>query len=603
MIGTVDMLKHHLWILLAAGLVFFTNLGAAALFDEDEPKNAVCGMEMFERGDWIVPTFNAELRTDKPILIYWIMLSSYTLFGVNEFAARLGSAVLAVGTSLLVYHMGRLLFHRDVGLWASLVLCTCLMFAAVGRAVTPDSTLIFCTTSAFLGYVWAVAKRHGGRFGALRDDDQPRTWDEYLPATWLDSVPMYVAMGFAVLAKGPVGVLLPSMIIGQQLLVRRELQYPVDLMPAKPYDLVVWWIRSMIRTMLPGKILYAMWKMRVPLGAVIVGAIALPWYVVVGQQTDGAWLEGFLGGHNVGRFVKPMENHRGPFFYYPLVILLGTFPWSVFVPLAVWQLRCRLRAGTEWNPSYVFVACWAGVWVGFFSMAQTKLPNYILPAYPAVALFLGVFLYDWQREPGHILAGAFRNSCRVLAGIGAVLLIAMPIVASFFLPNESWLALIGCIPLFGGGVAYASSLRNDRRQAVRTLAITAVGLAVLIVGVAPPRVARYQDGPYFGTLVKGMSADESPALATFDYFAPNLVFYLGRPVDRLKKPEQITAFFAEHPHGYMLTRSDRLEDLRDELPRDITVLAQQRRFLRRHDLVLLGRTGTETALGAAEQRW
>jgi 4-amino-4-deoxy-L-arabinose transferase-like glycosyltransferase len=598
------MHKHYQRILLVAGLVFFTNLGAAALFDEDEPKNAVCGMEMFARGDWIVPTFNAELRTDKPILIYWIMLCSYSVFGVNEFAARLGSSVLAVGTSLLVYHLGRLLFDREVGLWSAIVLCTCLMFSAVGRAVTPDSTLIFCTTAAFLGYVWAVAKRHGGRFGLPRDDGQPRPWTEFLPATWLDSVPMYVAMGFAVLAKGPVGVLLPSMIIGHQLLVRREMEEPSGSFPDDNRGRMIWWAKSMIRTLLPQRIAVAAWKMRVPLGGAIVAAIALPWYVAVGLATDGAWLQGFLGGHNVGRFMQPMENHRGPFFYYPLVILLGTFPWSVFVPLAFWQMRCRLRNGSEWNASYVFLACWAGVWIGFFSCAQTKLPNYVLPAYPAVALFLGVFLYDWQREPAHILATAFRHSCRALAIVGGLLLIALPIVASYLLPNESWLGLIGCIPLFGGGLAYAWSLRNDRRQAVRTLAITAVALAVLIVGVAPYRVARHQDGPYFGSLVKSLQPNnDHPALATFDYFAPNLVFYLGCPVDRLKNPEQITAYFDDHPHGYLLTRSDRLESLSDQLPRDVTVLAQQRRFLRRHDLVLLGRAGTTTVGARETERW
>lgn len=597
------MFKHHLLILLAAGAVFFTNLGAAALFDEDEPKNAVCGREMFERGDWIVPTFNAELRTDKPILIYWIMLCSYTVFGVNEFAARFGSSVLAVGTSLLAYHLGRLLFHREVGLWAGVVLCTCLMFSAVGRAVTPDSTLIFCTTSAFLGYVWAVAKRHGGRFGEPRVDGQPRSWDEYLPETWIHSLPMYAAMGFAVLAKGPIGVLLPSAIIGLHLLVRRELDDPLGPGPNGWWNQAWWGFRTIFRTMLPKKTLYAAWRMRVPLGGLVVGLIALPWYFAVGQQTDGAWLAGFLGGHNVGRFVQPMENHRGPFFYYPLVILLGTFPWSVFVPLSVWQLRHRLWHGSEWNASYAFLACWAGLWIGFFSCAQTKLPNYILPAYPAVALFMGCFLFDWQRDGDHFLATTFRHSCRVLAAIGAVLLLAMPVVASFFLPNESWLALIGCIPLFGGGVAYAASLRNDRRQAVRTLAITAVGLAVLIVGIAPARVARYQDGPYFGTLVRGsLSPQETPDLATFDYFAPNLVFYLGRPVDRLKKPEQITAFFEDHPHGYLLTRSDRLEDLRDEIPHDVGILAQQRRFLRRHDLVLLGRAPQTATVRTAERR-
>jgi 4-amino-4-deoxy-L-arabinose transferase-like glycosyltransferase len=589
------MHKHLHLILLAAGMVFFTNLGAAVLFDEDEPKNAVCGREMFARGDWIVPTFNAELRTDKPILIYWIMLCSYSIFGVNEFAARFGSSVLAVGTVLLTYHLGRLLFRREVGFWAAIVLCSCLMYSAVGRSVTPDSTLIFCTTAAFFGYVWAVALRHGGQFGAPREDGQPRPWEEYLPQTWQHSVPMYTAMGFAVLAKGPIGVLLPSAIIGLFLLVRRELDAPLVTESAGRWGRLWWGLQSAVRTMLPQRIAYAAWRMRVLPGGAIVAAIALPWYVAVGQQTDGAWLAGFLGGHNVGRFVQPMENHRGPFFYYPLVILLGTFPWSMFLWPAVCQLRHRVRHAPEWNASYVFVACWAGLWIGFFSCAQTKLPNYVLPAYPAIALFFGGFVYDWQRDHQPALATMFRHCCRGLAAIGAVLLLGMPVVAHYLLPGESWLALIGVVPLFGGGVAYAASLRNDRRLAARTVAVAAVTLAVLIVGVAPARVARYQDGPYFGALVRQATpADHDPELATFDYFAPNLVFYSGSPVERLKKVEQVGEFFAAHPGGYLLTRSDRLDDLRDDLPPDVSVLAQQRRFLRQHDLVLLGRE-TQTA--------
>ena len=87
---------------------------------------------MFLRGDWIVPTFNHELRTDKPILIYWIMLCSYTVFGVNEFAARFGSSALAVSTAVLVYHLGRKLFNREVGLYGAVMLCTCLMYCGSG---------------------------------------------------------------------------------------------------------------------------------------------------------------------------------------------------------------------------------------------------------------------------------------------------------------------------------------------------------------------------------------------------------------------------------------------------------------------------------------
>ena len=155
--GRHPLVRHQLLLGLIAAFVFFTNLGGYALFDEDEPKNAVCGREMFERGDLIVPTFNGQLRTDKPILIYWLMQVSFRLFGVSEFGARFGSALLAVGTTLLTYHLGRKLFSPDVGLLAGVIVCTSLMFSAIGRSVTPDSVLIFCLTLAFTSYVWAAS--------------------------------------------------------------------------------------------------------------------------------------------------------------------------------------------------------------------------------------------------------------------------------------------------------------------------------------------------------------------------------------------------------------------------------------------------------------
>ncbi|HEV3024204.1 MAG TPA: glycosyltransferase family 39 protein, partial [Pirellulales bacterium] len=148
-----EILRHHLWITLAALAVFFTNLGVPHLWDDDEPKNAECAREMLVRGDWIVPTFNEELRYDKPALLYWLMIAAYRAFGVNEFAARLPSAVLAVVTTLATYHCGRLLFRPRVGLWAGLAISTSVLFVVAGRAATPDSALVCSTTLAMLAFV------------------------------------------------------------------------------------------------------------------------------------------------------------------------------------------------------------------------------------------------------------------------------------------------------------------------------------------------------------------------------------------------------------------------------------------------------------------
>ncbi|HEY1068550.1 MAG TPA: glycosyltransferase family 39 protein, partial [Pirellulales bacterium] len=143
---------------LLAVCVLFCNLGAAQLFDEDEPKNAACGAEMFARGDWITPTFNEDLRTDKPILVYWLMLTSYHVFGVSEFSARFWSAVLGVGTLLLTVNIGATLFNKRMGFWAGAALLASPLFVMISRAATPEATLTFCATLA----TWCFVQAHRG---------------------------------------------------------------------------------------------------------------------------------------------------------------------------------------------------------------------------------------------------------------------------------------------------------------------------------------------------------------------------------------------------------------------------------------------------------
>src|SRR6476661_1176543 len=144
--------RHVLLLLLVSGLTFFTRLGAASLFDRDEPRNSGCALEMLIRGDWVVPVFNGELRTHKPVLLYWCIMASYCGLGVNEFAARLPSALCAIGSALCVYRMGRRLFGPQGGVWAGISLSTSLLFIVAGRAATPDSLLIFCSTLAMTIY-------------------------------------------------------------------------------------------------------------------------------------------------------------------------------------------------------------------------------------------------------------------------------------------------------------------------------------------------------------------------------------------------------------------------------------------------------------------
>ena len=608
------MIRHQAVLVFVAMMIFFTNLGNYALFNEDEPKNAVCGAEMFRRGDWIVPTFNEDLRTDKPILIYWLMLTSFHLFGVSEFSARLPSSLLAVGTTLLTYHLGRKLYSANVGFLAGIILCTCLMYSAVGRAATPDSTLIFFVTLTFLGYVWVVAKQRQGCFSgleksperiaraspAIKASNSTDTGSDssvadfpFFPMNWKLAALPFVAMGLAVLAKGPVGVVLPTAIIGLFLLIsKREQDLEQDVLTQPDGSKWRRWFLTIQQIFRPKVILQTVQRMNLLIGLGIVAAIALPWYLTVGVMTNGDWLRGFFLDHNLGRAFVAKEQHTGfPFYYlyYVVAIHLCSFPWSVFLPVAVYQLRRRFIDGADCGDSDRFVACWASVWFVVFSLASTKLPNYVLPMYPAMALILARFIDDWKRSDIGEGVYSFNLCCRALIIVGAVMIVGVIVAAYLYFPSEQWLGITGVIPMLGGFAAIKFLDQEKRERAIQSLIGTAVLIAIMVVGIGPARISHYQDSPLFIAEAKRLAAGEDFEIGTYSYFQPSVVFYAQKKVRLLQTPRQVADFLSSRPHAFVITRLKNHNELRDELGSDVRELMRHRDFLRREELILLGK--------------
>lgn len=599
--------SHHFWIVLAAVAVFFTNLGTAALFDEDEPKNAACAREMLARGDWVVPSFNEELRTDKPVLLYWLMMPAYRVFGVTEFGARFASALLAVGTVVATYHLGRLLFRAEAGLWAALAMASALSFDVVARAATPDSTLIFCTTLALLAYVWSVSRRGENvwQTGEMLPLDRPS--DEvisradfkldvgrFAPHAWSGALLIYGAMALGVLAKGPVAVVLPTACIGVFLLVASTPWIDSSAGTSGWRSRVLLWLRRCVRPFAPRRILIALVALRPMTAFLAVAVIALPWYVLVGLRTEGAWLVGFLGRHNVARFVSSLENHSGPIFYYLIAIAIGFFPWSIFFNLTAVHVAARVRSRHAWRAGYILLLCWLGVYVVFFSLARTKLPNYVLPAYPALALLTGAFFEQWIHEPAAISKRLVQLALGTLGLVGLCLVVGLPIAAHFVLPSEWMLGLIGLVPLVGALLAYRAFAHGQIFRSATTIALTCTLLACGVFGFAATRVARHQNSPTLLAIARLWSTG-APRVAAFDCFTPSLVFYAESRVEPLGVPEDVAAFFQSGADTFLVARTDSLPLFEELLPPGVEVLARQPRFLRKGELVLLGRTRTLSA--------
>ncbi len=181
-----------------AALVLLVNLGGAALHDEDEPRNAACSAAMLDRGDWVVPMFNGRLRTEKPALVNWLQMAGFAIAGRNETGARLGGAILSIGTCLLTWQIGRHLHGPAVGLVAGLAMASCVWTAVGGRAATPDAPLVFFTTLAWRLFVGSCGSAPGGVVSEISPLISPRR-----------GLAIGAACGAALLAKGPVGLVLP----------------------------------------------------------------------------------------------------------------------------------------------------------------------------------------------------------------------------------------------------------------------------------------------------------------------------------------------------------------------------------------------------------
>jgi 4-amino-4-deoxy-L-arabinose transferase-like glycosyltransferase len=563
-----------LLIAAVAALVLLPNLGGPPLWDEDEPRNAACSLAMWAGGDWVVPTFNGRLRVEKPALVNWLHMAGFAAAGINETGARLGSALLTLGTCLLTWRIAGILFRADVALWAGIAMASCLWTGVAGRAATPDAPLAFFTTLA----LWLFVR------GAAEAGPDGRRWrDGPVRISLATAAAIGAACGLAVLTKGALGLMLPLAAL----------------------SLFAWW-QAVADPGRDGPLVGRLggaaadaWRGLRPLLIVATAAlVAAPWYVAVTIRTDGAWLQEFLFVHNVGRFAAPMEGHSGStVLYYPVVILIGLFPWSMASALIGHRAITAVRSASPATSGMRLILAWLAAWIIPFSLAGTKLPGYVWPAYPALACAVGLFVADWIRSADRSLDGWMRLAWTflILAGIG--LGIGLPVAIHQLAPGGEWLGLVGLVPLAGGVAAWAGQSLASRRAAAAAWAATACGTVALLVALGPAGFGH--SGGTRHLLARLATADIDGPIAA--YRAPaSTTFYAGivsadATVADLDEPAEVAAFVANHPDAPLVVDARWADLVAAELPehygvmRAVTVLPESR------ELVLFGPTGNNPA--------
>jgi 4-amino-4-deoxy-L-arabinose transferase-like glycosyltransferase len=522
----------------------------------------------------------------KPPLMYWCQIVAFHLFGVTEFAARFFSAVFGIGAMLLTYDLGRTLFNKRVGLWSALALGSCVNFAVIARAATPDVYLTFFCTLALVILVRgkiATNKRSTAK--------EPDFWQPTLDPSWSVYAFAYAAIALAVLVKGPiVGAIVPMAVWGMFLLVeqRREANFSKPTAPAvRP------WLSAFVnalRLFEPVYFLKTVWRMR-PLTAIaVILLLAGPWYVWVGLRTDGEFLREFFLVHNFGRARQAMDSHSGPIFYYLVAVCIGTFPWCVLLGPAIGNFARSIRSDDRNRPAYTLLACWTGVWIGILSLAGTKLPSYIIPCYPALAVAFATVVDRWLTagEAEHCRRW-LRAAWGTMAAVGVGILIAVPIVTRMYLNGEWTPALVGIIPIAGAIIGLWHSEHGLRAHSLNTLAIVSVAFSIGLLGFAVLPIDAHQNSPLFADFARQHSIGR-PRIASHNYLPPSLVYYHAAPVERIGTRKSITDFFAANPQdAFLITTSRHYGQIAQHLPPDVTILKRDRRFLRPGEVFLLGR--------------
>ncbi len=520
-------------------LLFYYRLGSLTLFDADEPAFAEAAREMVVSGDWITPHFNFQPRYDKPVLFYWLIVLAYKTFGIGEFAARFWSAAFATGLVLSIYLFGRGVLGRRAALIAAVAFATNVGTAILARAAVTDMTLTFFMTWTFFCF-----------FGAYRSAERRR--DGCLFAG-------YLAMALSILTKGPIGLLIPGLVIGLFLIVRKSARATLS-------------------------------RLRPVFGLSLFAVIALPWYLLALRENGWDLVQGFIVKHHLIRYTGVVSGNTGAPFYFLPVVLLGFFPWSGLLPKAfgdLWTIRKRVRGAlTLREELLLFAFLWFAVVFVFFSLSGTKLPSYIFPAVPALALLGGASgeallvegasprkeerAFDW-------LVGG--TALALAVGLSLFPLIegdSGPNLAPAISPLRPSLApyIMAVLLLAGSVIAVWVRRRGRGNAAIAALAVMmALSILIAVDRVAPAIQERGQNILREFADAARRQLGPSDLLVAYDLNAPSLVFYARRQVVRVGWCEEprFQALAASHGRLLIVARASaetRLRDVPDIFPLD-----------------------------------
>lgn len=506
-------------LLIVAAIFMFTNLNYP-LIDRDETRYAEIPREMLATGNWVLPQLNFQAYYDKPPLLYWLCAISYSVFGISEFAARLVPAIAAFLTVAATMWFGSRNFGSRIGLFSGVVLILSVGFAFTSRYLLLDGVLtLFVSLSLFTAYE------------AMKSARVKMSW-------WILSG---ICVGLAFLTKGPLALVLWLPPVAAMAWLTESFSKPR------------WWHYGIIGS--------------------VTAAIVVPWFVAV-SALDANFLREFFVTHNVRRFAG--DFHPKPIWYFVPVLLIAGHPWSF---LTIPYMRYLFGRSTSYRvnrpPLVGFLLLWSGWLFTFFSVSSCKLPTYLLPAAPALALMIGHYLDQLLRESSEsdnhwfarFWSARTATATTCLAGFGFVIyrvLTQSDVSVGTYLWAMLWTSMLMSSLL----------LLSDRHQAKLawlTSSFVAFLFAVMVMHHMVPSYSRSQT--LFGEsspLNKQLAVLSMPAIATIEHEFSEVPFYLERSnIANFREVEDsgLAEFATEHPNCLLFVEQNvTAAEVRSRLP-------------------------------------
>jgi 4-amino-4-deoxy-L-arabinose transferase-like glycosyltransferase len=475
--------RDLLLLALALAVVFGFRLGSHPLANPDEGRNAEIPRELVASGDWVTPRLNGVNYFEKPPLMYWTVAVSLELLGPGEWSVRAVPALFALGGVLLTYAATRRLHGREAGLAAAAVLGTSLFYFVLGHALILDMAVSVLMSATLFCFILGVREPPGRR----------RRWLFY---------GLYASAALATLTKGLIGFLVTGAVMFLWLLVFNQ------------------WKRLR--------------PLHLPTGALLFLAIAAPWHLLAAQH-NAAWVHRYFVYEHFERFTSAVASRPGPWWYFVPIVLLGLFPWTGFLWAGLREAGRGGWADRAKNADAWFFLIWAGFVFLFFSASHSKLPPYILPVFPALAVLIGRRVAQALAERPASLRGGlvvFSFGCGLLA-LALCAVVLRPALlhgmsaqqAQALRPSAFTMA---AVLLLGGLLApWLAKARGARAALLGVVATMAVFFAVLLSAAADIQK------PGTKELALQVKARAQPGDRVMHYheFFHDFTFYAGRVVD------------------------------------------------------------------------